>query len=407
MPGIIKERRCLPSTRVNPATIALAFSMALAQATPGACAQFYKVLYSFTGGADGGIPQGGLVRDSSGSLYGTTLEGGTTTSSCPSGCGTVFEVDRDGNETVLHSFSGGVDGIGPRAGLVRDADGNLYGTTQQGGTHNQGTVFEVDAAGNETILYSFTGQGGSQPFSSLVRDPRGNLYGTTPTGGAYDYGNVFKVTPAGTETVLYSFTGESDGGAPYDGLISDSAGNLYGTASDEVSESCVPFGLVQCGTVFELNKAGTETVLYSFADTDNGSQPFGSLVRDAAGNLYGTTSVGGEYDRGTAFEVSPGSIVTLLHTFGAGTDGIGPMAGLVRDTAGNLYGTTYYGGLYGWGTVFKLDSTGAETILYNFTGKKDGAEPVAGLVMDTAGNLYGTAQYGGAYDYGVVFALRP
>ena len=244
-------------------------------------------MHSFTGGADGSDPYAGLIRDSAGNLYGTTLLGGA------SGAGVVFKVDTTGTETVLHSFSGGTDGGAPQAGLIRGSAGDLYGTTVQDGASGAGVVFKLDAIG-ETVLYSFTGGAdGSNPFGSLVRDSAGNLYGTTESGGASGAGVVFKLDTTGTETVLYSFTGDADGGYPYAGLIRDSAGNLYGTTSSG--------GASGQGVVFELDTTGTETVLYSFTTGADGAFPYAGLIRNSAGNLYGTAT----YGYGVVFRIQP------------------------------------------------------------------------------------------------------
>ncbi|HEY6293676.1 MAG TPA: choice-of-anchor tandem repeat GloVer-containing protein, partial [Terriglobia bacterium] len=320
-------------------------------------------------------------------------------------------------EKVLYSFTGGTDGANPYAGLVRDAAGNLYGTTYEGGAHSAGTVFEVSARGRESVLYSFTGgTDGAYPVAGLVRDAAGNLYGTALAGGDLNCsargfsgcGTVFEVSAGGTESVLHSFTGAPDGSGPYAGLVRDAAGNLYGTTYDGGDLNCgAPYG---CGTVFEVSAGGTESVLYSFTGGTDGASPAAGLVRDAAGNLYGTTGGGGHLNCsffgnsgcGTVFEVSAGGTESVRYTFtGADGDGAIPLAGLARDAAGNLYGTTPYGGDLncnspdGCGTVFEVSAGGTERVLHIFTGGADGGNPAAGLVRDAAGNLYGTTLYGG------------
>src|SRR6516225_9960806 len=354
-----------------------------------------KVIYSFAGGSDGADPLAGLVRDAAGNLYGTTYAGGDY------GSGTVFRLDTTGKEAVLYSFSGGPDGGYPYAGLILDAAGNLYGTADAGGAHNYGVVFEVPAGGAEGVLYSFTGTGGdgADPLAGLVRDAAGNLYGTTASGGASGLGTVFKVSAGGAETVLHSFTGGSDGEYPYASVIRDAAGNLYGTT--------YAGGASGLGTVFKIDTQAHETVLYSFRGGADGEYPSAGLVRDAAGNLYGTTNSGGSSGDGIVFKISPAGKETVLHSFKGGKDGEYPYASLIRDAAGNLYGTTYGGGASGWGTVFEIDPTGKETVLYSFAGAADGASPEGGLVQDTAGHLYGTTKYGGAFGAGTVFELSP
>ena len=289
-------------------------------------------------------------------------------------------------ESVLYSFKGVTDGDGyyPTAGLVQDAQGNLYGTTDQGGASYYGTVFKLDTTGNETVLYSFkVGTDGYYPEAGLVQDGQGNLYGTTYAGGdlACSFGNgcgtVFKLDTTGKETVFYSFTGVGgDGADPQAGLVRDAQGNLYGTAGGGGDLACDPPN--GCGTVFKVDTTGKETVLYSFKGSPDGHQPLAGLVRDAQGNLYGTTHEGGDLPCelpvgcGTVFKLDTTGKETVLHSFTGNPDGRFPYAGLVQDAQGNLYGTTVQGGDLACngdcGTVFKVDTTGKETVLYSFTG---------------------------------------
>ncbi len=372
---------------------------------PLAQAQTYTVLHRFNG-RDGSTPEAGLIADPAGNLFGTTLNGGA------SGYGTVFKLGKTGL-TRLHSFTSGADGGNPYAGLVRDSAGNLYGATERGGSADYGTVFKIDAAGTETVLHSFTGLGdGGIPFAGLIRDSAGNLYGATTRGGASRAGLLFMLGKTG-ETVLYSFAGGADGGSPYADVIRDSAGNLYGTT---------PFGgAFGFGTVFKVDTTGKETVLYSFTGGTDGGNSYASLVQDSAGNLYGTTVSGGAASVpdgfGVVFKLDTAGNQTVLHTFTGGWDGGNPHAGLVLDPAGNLYGTAVDGGAGPEpfdGVVFKLDTMGTETVLYNFTGAADGAQPFGGLLRDSAGNLYGTAAFGGGSNSacvdgscGVVFKIAP
>ncbi len=255
----------------------------------------------------------------------------------------MFKLDATGTETVLYSFTGGADGANPEAGLVRDPDGSLYGTTIAGGS-GSGVVFKVDSNGTETVLHTFTsGADGGYPQAGLIRDLNGDLYGTTSGGGSPGPGVVFKLDTTGAETVLYTFTGGADGGTPYGGLVRDSAGNLYGSTL----QGGVTTGSQGYGVVFKLDAAGTETVLYTFTGGSDGASPYAGLVRDSAGNLYGTTYGGGRAFGNTGAE-------TVLHTFAGGTGGAKPQAGLIRDAKGNLYGTTVFGGSGGNGVVFKL-----------------------------------------------------
>jgi uncharacterized repeat protein (TIGR03803 family) len=354
------------------------------------------VLYTFPGGADGQWPFAGLVRDSAGNLYGTTYQGGVANAGCPYGCGVVFKLDTTGHETVLYSFTGGADGGFPAAGLTLDSAGNLYGTTTYGGASGAGVVFEVNASDQETALYSFTGGAdGAEPRAGVIRDAKGNLYGTTSGGGAANQGVVYKLDAAGHETVLHSFTGGADGCGTRAGVIRDSEGNLYGTTE----EGGVAGGL---GVVFKLDAAGQETALYSFPGAAGGTSPEG-VIADSAGNLYGTAG-GGAANWGLVYKLGPAGHQTVLYNFTGGADGANPYGGLIRDQAGNLYGTTPAGGS-GAGVVYKLDAAGHQTVLYTFTGGADGGKPYAGVIRDAAGNLYGTATSGGTAGAGVVFKL--
>lgn len=335
---------------------------------------------------------------------------------------------------VLHSFCpvGGAnctDGYEPIAGLIRDAAGNLYGTTYSGGAAGGGTVFKVDTTGNETVLYSFCSLAnctdGYELAAGLIQDAAGNLYGTTVSGGSpaastSGAGTVFKLDPTGQETVLYSFCSVSncaDGEAPGSGLIQDAAGNLYGTTLVGGANDTAQGG---GGTVFKVGATGQETVLHSFCAaggvncTDAG-RPEAGLIQDAAGNLYGTTYSGGASGSGgVVFKVDATGLYTVLYSFCSTTsctDGWGPLGGLVQDAAGNLYGTVSAGGAYNQGAVFKLDTAGHETVLYSFcpapsgSNCPDGGDPAAGLIQDITGNLYGTTFWGGANGYGMMFKL--
>jgi uncharacterized repeat protein (TIGR03803 family) len=312
--------------------------------------------------------------------------------------------------TLLHSFTGGNDGANPFASLIRDKAGNLYGTTLNGGERNAGTVFELDSTGTITILYSFTGQQGDgrHPSAGLVRDNSGNLWSTLRDGVGHSVslGFVYKISPAGKETKPHVFKGPtSDGSNPQAGLICDPVGTFYGTTAGG--------GANFAGTVFKLH-AGEETVLYSFTGTNgDGAYPEASLVRDLAGNLYGTTMSGGDSTFGTVFKLDTSGHEVVLHSFD-GTDGAQLAAGLILDGGGNLYGTTI-SGTTARGTVFKLDTAGKNfSTLYFFSGGGDGSNPLGPVVMDKKGNLYGTTQFGGDLSCGsnhqgcgVVFKLNP
>jgi uncharacterized repeat protein (TIGR03803 family) len=327
-------------------------------ATPGVCGE--KSLYKFKGGSDGATPQAGLISDSVRTLYGTTVGGGGGTG-CDNGiygCGTVFSLTAKGVETILHAFTGGADGALPFGGVIADASGNLYGAAEIGGSFNNGTVFRIAPDGTETTLYSFQGgSDGFSPLSSLLMDAQGDLFGTTLDGGSFSgtdcthagCGTVFELKPDGTKPVLYTFMGGSDGWAPQGALIADKSGNLYGTTTGGGDTTC-PNASSGCGTVFEIGPGGTETELYAFhGGSDDGSTPAGALVADAAGNFYGTTFTGGDCSIinngcGTVFKVAADGTETVLHAFRDTNDGAIPEDGLVMDNKGNLFGTTYYGG---------------------------------------------------------------
>ena len=417
-----------------------------------------KVLYSFQSVPDGATPVGAVVFDKQGNLYGTTRDGGS--SSCPSvqQCGTVYQLAPPAKagdpwkETVLYIFKGNTskDGASPYGGLVIDAAGNLYGTTGYGGTGNCvvlgilmgcGTVFELSppkqkgGPWTETVLYSFpTPKQGFVPWGDLAFDGAGNLYGATIYGGGkgttcnpyYRYcGAVFELIPpktkggAWTEKTLYGFKGVAsgaqfgDGANPNGGLVLDGIGAIYGTTyfgGNNVKGECQGgVGGTGCGIVFKLTppsqKGGnwTEKVIHQF-DGKDGSNSNAGVVFDGSGNLYGTTSFGpGPY--GLVFELKKPSgqvhswTETVLHTFSGGNDGENPMAGLIFDTSGNLYGTALGGAIHG-GVIFRLKPPGYGnswpfTVLYNLKGFPDGDHPTARLTFDSRGNLYSTTQYGG------------
>jgi uncharacterized repeat protein (TIGR03803 family) len=334
----------------------------------------------------------GLVRDSAGNLYGTNWTIGP-------GQGTVNKLDPSGQETTLYSFTYGPDGMNPCGALIRDAAGNLFGTASLGGTTNNGMVFKLDTAGHETVLHSFTGADGDYPVAGLVRDAAGNFYGTTLDGGPWNRGVVYKLSTGGQLPDLYAFTGAADGGSPGAGVTLDSAGNLYGTAGNG---GATQYG----GVVFQLDTTGHLTVLHAFTGGSDGANPYAGVIRDAEGNLYGTTLFGGNMGLGVVYKVAKTGNETVLHSF-SGSDGANPFGGLIRDSAGNLYGTTEVGGAWGAGTVYKLDPQGGLTTLYSFTGAADGAYPHSGVVRDSAGNLYGTAWGPSNSGLGVVYKVDP
>jgi uncharacterized repeat protein (TIGR03803 family) len=347
-------------------------------------------LYAFAGGSDGAAPFAPLLCNADGSVYGTTSGGGT------SGAGTVFRVDSSGHETVLYSFTGGTDGGYPYLGLVQDFTGNLYGTTVAGGTYGQGVIFRLDRRGHETVLYMFTGGADGGSPNNVILDLFGNIYGTTYSGGADGAGVVFKLDRRGNETVLYSFTGGVDGAYPFYGVTEDFFGNLYGTTANG--------GTSGAGVVFKLDQRGNETVLYNFTGGADGGYPSAGVTLDLYGNLYGATPYGGSAGSGVVFKVDAHNHESVLYNFSGGTDGAYPFAGVILDWAGNLYSDTAGGGNAGFGTVFKLNPMGQETVLYGFPAS-DGANPQAGVVEDSLGNLYGTTNGGGSHAAGTLFKI--
>ncbi len=361
-------------------------------------AQTLRLLHAFDV-TDGATPVASLLRDSLGNLYGTTNAGGTSND------GTVFKLSRAGIFTVLHNFSG-ADGVEPQPSVFRDLAGNLYGTTAFGGAAGFGTVYKIDTSGTETVLHSFTGgRDGKYPLGNLVRDKSGNFYSTTSAYLAGTGGTVFKLGPKGRLTTLHTFAG-TDGVVPTGNLVRDSAGNLYGTCS---------LGGIGGGTVWKLDTAGTLTVLHSFDGTD-GNDPSGGLIADSAGNLYGTAVDGGSDNGGTVFRVAEtGSSFALLFNFDYGAAGGLAFGTLARDPAGNLYGSTITGGggclhLQGCGAIWKLDTNNQITVLTNFGQGNRGRTPYGGVILDKAGNLYGTASAGGRSgcpQCGTVFKITP
>jgi len=301
------------------------------------------VLHSF-GQTDGEFAASNLVFDKAGDLIGTTTAGG------PGGSGVLFRVSRDGsNSEVVHAFLGGQDSVAavPSGGVVLDSLGNFYGAAELGGA-GFGSLYEADLAGELRVLHAFDGKEGADPLGPLVRDAAGNLYGVTRFGGTHNKGTVFKRGIDDTLTVLHSFGGK-DGISPAGGLLRDGAGNLYGSATLG--------GDAGKGTLFEITSAGVFRRLYSFTGGADGATPNGGLVRDASGNLYGTAQTGGGFGSlGTVFELSPAHVLTVLHTFTVNRDGAFPQAGLIRDSAGNLYGTAVKNFLppLADGAVFKI-----------------------------------------------------
>ena len=391
---------------------ALLFALALVVAQP-ASAQTESVLYSFCP-KGGGCPDGenpeGLIADSAGNLYGVTLYGGTGNG------GVAFKVSPSGQESLLYTFSRApYYGWGPESQLILDKEGNVYGTTSRGGTNSlhfqigDGIAFKLSPDGTETTLYNFGAYNtdGASPGAGLVMDASGNFYGTTELGGNR-YGTIFRLTPDGVETILHSFANDStDGGYPAASLILDNSGNLYGTTQSG--------GSGNSGTVFEITAEGSYQILYSFAGGSDGALPLASLTFDSKGNLYGTTyranaACCNNHDQGTVFELTPGSNgswqETVLYNFIQQGDSCQqPASNIVFDRNGNLYGTTNQGGARKGGCLFEITPAGKLTILHTFGDGDDAANPYGNIVF-SHGNLYGTAG-GGAYAEGAVFKFTP
>jgi uncharacterized repeat protein (TIGR03803 family) len=385
----------------------------------------HSTLHSFTGGTDGATPVGGVAFDSGGNLYGITNSGGNQecVSSLSTGCGTVFELmpGKKGawNESVIHVFSQASDGGNPAASLILDASGNLYGTTQYYGPFSNGVLWQLAPSSgnwNENILHPF--HGGRDGFwcFGLTIDSHGGLFGTTYAGGPQDDGLVFRLEPQSNgkwkDIILHDFSGgNNDGSSPSD-AVTFANGKLYGTTYEG--------GPHLTGTVFEMQHTSggwTENPIYifqglPFGKNSDGTNPTAGVIFDGAGNLYGTTDYGGSAGVGTVYQLAPdgkgGWTETILHVFTDGKDG-GHPNGLIMDSAGNLYGTT--SGHNTFGSVFELSPSGGGkwkfTVLYDFKGGKDGASASGALVRDLKGNLYGTTAFGGTDNLGVVFEITP
>jgi uncharacterized repeat protein (TIGR03803 family) len=399
----------------------------------GARAASFTVIHDFQQ-SDGAYPEGGLVADKGGNLYGTTWSGGPD-----NGLGTVFRIAPDVTYTVLYFFcpnqdAGCLDGSGPNGALAIDDNGNLFGTTSQGGGGVQcpggcGTVFEITSTGKENVIYAFQGGefDGEDPESGIMLDPAGNLFGTTQYGGEVNVGTVFEITNSGTEYVLHAFAGDPDGVYPVGTLVSDQKGNIYGTSAGVQTGRREQCGEGFCGTIFRVADGGGYEQLYAFCSRTkckDGGAPLGNLVvhRDM---LFGTMAQGGREGCnhagwGTVFALALGSnLETVLHDFAGGADGARPAAGHVLDDAGTLAGTTFWGGApqcrpTGCGTIFALNSgtnpgrdSRANPVSYRLIHafhRAQGANPVAPLLL-YKGSYYGTTEYGGSCGCGTLFRV--
>jgi uncharacterized repeat protein (TIGR03803 family) len=403
-----------PAARARLLVISAAVAVAVTampMSATGASAHAATVLYSFGGGSDGANPQGPVVFDSAGNLYGTTTFGG-------SGDGTVYQLRPSGSgwtKTTLHTFTPATGRL-PQGPLAIDAQGNLYGTAYQGGAAGHGVVFRMsprpDGTWTYRLLYSFTGgTDGGLPTGGVTVDASGNLYGTASRGGRYGQGVVFMLSSddsgGWTQTVLHHFRADGVDGRHPGGrgaLVFDRSGNLYGVT--------IEGGSANAGVVFQLSPSGTtwtETVLHHFAGGSDGANPTGSLYLDAAGTIYGTTIEGGASGNGTVFRLTRSGATwttSVIFDFPGGANGHSPYAGVIADPAGNLYGTTSGGAFGVGGVVYQLSPSGGgwtQSVLHTF----DGTGSYAGLIRDSAGNLYGTNTFGGPHSAGQVFRVTP
>jgi uncharacterized repeat protein (TIGR03803 family) len=378
-----------------------------------------QVIYSFSGGSDGEYTDTELVVDDAGNLFGTSVQGGTF------GGGAVFELSPSGSgwtHTVLYNFTGGVDGGEPYKGVTLDAHGNLYGTAVTGGggpcEGGCGVVYELTNSGGvwtQSVIHAFKGSDGSGPGSPAVLDTQGNLYGTTPTGGANGFGVIYEMKPGSggwSFKVIHTFTGGLDGlGGSASRMLLDAAGNLYGVNTVG--------GATGFGNVYKLTRSAGSwnlTTIYSFQDQPDGASPYGGVIFDKDGSLYGTTYYAGANDVGTVYKLtrSNGSWTeSVLYSFKGGSDGDSPISTLVADAKGNLYGTTSDGGAAkcGCGTIFKLTrSVGGnwtESVVYRFPGAPKAGFAYNGIVSDGKGNFYGATVHGGTGNDGAIYQFAP
>jgi uncharacterized repeat protein (TIGR03803 family) len=385
-------------------------ALVMAAATQPAQAQHFHVLHEFQDGPkDGASPAGTLVRDQAGNLYGTTGFGG------PSQKGVVYKIDPAGAESIVFAFDD-THGRIPISGVILDQAGNLYGTAD-GGQNDEGVIFKISPSGEATVLFDFPSNlplGPIHPSGGLLMDKLGNLYGATVLGGngncILGCGTIYRLNTAGKVHMLHQFTGGADGFSPIGSLIADATGNLYGVAQVGGDFNCSTerFPGEGCGTVFKIAKNGKFTVLHAFHGGKDSDLPQGGLLLNPAdGKLYGAATGDGN-DRGVLFQISTKGQFKVVHQF-TGTDGSGPNGVLISDEAGNIYGTTMGGGSHGLGTAFVMNPAGQSKVLHNFTGGRDGLGPLAGLTLDPAGNLFGTAfkNLKTKHNAGDVFEITP
>jgi uncharacterized repeat protein (TIGR03803 family) len=400
----------------------------LAMAAPLANAQYtLTVLHTFTGSTDGVYPTP-LIRDAEGKLYGAAEAGGNDL--CGFGCGYVFEVDAGGKLTDIYDFTGGNNGVYPIAALVRDASGNLYGTTQGSGFSGLSVVYKLTPEGKETSYVPAAGINFGSLDSPVALDAKGNLYGMVPFGGipncGWDYhglgcGTLFKMTADGKFSTIHTFKG-TDGMYPESGLVRDSKGNLYGAAMFGGIRTCRAGGnhidnAPGCGTIFKVDVNGKYTVLHTFSNHKDGAGPLG-LIIDSEDNLYGIGSGGGDHNGnpfgyGTIFKVDTKTgAFSVLFTFTPEITGSSWFANLlVRDSEGNLYGAQKFDGAHNTGCLFRIDTKGKYTDLYDFDELEDGKNEDGflpqGVTLGAQGDFYGSMMLGGSAGFGTLFHIKP
>ena len=368
--------------------IRLAALFLLSAMLPLAHAQTFKVIHVFDDQNRAAEPEGSVIKDSAGNLFGTTVNAGA-----------VFKIGPKGKESDFFYINGGNIGIFPTGALTQDAAGNIYGVAE-GGSGGAGVIYKLSPQAKQTILFAF--QGGLhptnpvEPAGGVLLGKNGDIFGAAEFGiqqaCAVGCGSIFRLDAAGVMHSLHVFTGGVDGGNPIGPLVQDAAGNLYGVAQSGGNLACPEFFLTAgkgCGVVFRIAKDRTFTVLHTFAGGADGAIPKGGLLLDKNGNLFGTAVEGGFAQNGTVYEISSDGIYTVLHRF-TKPEGKNPNGGLVEDESGNIFGTTQLGGNQSLGTVFEMSAEGSVRVLHNFQGLEDGARPLAGLFRDGAGNLYGT-----------------
>lgn len=386
-----------------------------------------KVLHAFAGGSDGTYPIAPPAFDHMGNLYAVTEEGGTGTGCSTYGCGVMYELHPNGtqwSEKILYDFftTDNIQTLAPAGALTLDPNGSFYGVDSVGGdaTCDCGEVYQmtrVSGVWTKTTIHDFVGNGygssdGNYGGAGLLRDSAGNLYGVTVQAGSFGNGTVFKIAPNAdgtwTESIIYNFSGFRDGANPFAPLVMDATGALYGTTQDG--------GVYGYGTVFKLTLSTggwTETTLYDFTGGSGGGNPVFGVVLDSAGNVYGAADTGGSNRTGVVYKLTPTKGIwnyVPIHTFSGNSDGGNPSSTVTIDAGGNLYGTTLYGGLYQYGTVYKISNVNGkweETVLHSFTGGNDGWQPYGGLMVDSSGNVYGSASQGGRYGFGLAFEITP